>query len=125
MRGMKAADLPRYYNAVDILERNLPRRGRQTALYSVEREMTFRELADEVNQVGNALKRLGVRPGDFVGILAPDGPEWVTAFFGIIKIGAVAMGLSTLLKPRDYEYCLRDSGARVLIVEESLLPAVE
>lgn len=122
---MKAADLPRHYNAVDVLERNLPQRSRQTALYSVEREMTFQEVADEVNQVGNALKRLGVRSGDFVGILAPDCPEWVTAFFGVVKIGAVAMGLSTLLKPRDYEYFLRDSRARVLIVDESLLPAIE
>jgi benzoate-CoA ligase family protein len=122
---MRAAELPLYYNAVDILERNLATRADKVALYSDSRELTFREVADEVNQVGNALKQLGVRMGDFVAILSPDIPEWVASFFGAVKIGAIAVGLNTLLKPNEYEYMLRDSRARVLIVHESLLPAIE
>ena len=122
---MKAADLPLYYNAIDILERNLAERAHKVALYSLEREMSFREVAKEVNQVGNALKRLGVQMGEFVGILSLDGPEWVTSFFGTVKIGAIAMGINTLLAPHEYAYMLRDSRARVLIVHEALLPAIE
>ena len=61
---MRAADLPLYYNAVDILERNLEARAEKVALYSAERQMTFREVAEEANQVGNALKWLGVRFGE-------------------------------------------------------------
>ena len=122
---MKAADLPRDYNAVDILERNLSTRRQKIALYSHEREMTFQEVANETNQVGNALQQLGVHIGDYVGILAPDSAEWVTAFFGTIKIGAIAIGMNTLLKPYEYNYILRDSRARVLIVHEGLLPAIE
>jgi len=110
---------------VDILERNLATRASKVALLSVERELTFQEVADEANQVGNALKTLGVRQGDFVGILAFDGPEWVTSFFGTLKIGAVAVGLNTLLKPREYAYMLSDSRARVLLVHEDLLPMIE
>lgn len=122
---MKAADLPRYYNAVDILERNLPERGNQVALYSLECEMTFRQVSNQVNQVGHALKKLGVRFGDVVGILAPDCAEWVTVFFGAIKMGAIALGMNTVLKPHEYDYILHDSRARVLIVHESLLPVIE
>jgi len=122
---MKAADLPLDYNAVDILERNLAARADKVALYSLEREMSFQEVANEVNQVGNALKRLGVRMGEYVAILALDGPEWVTSFFGTVKIGAIAVCMNTLLKPRDYAYMLRDSRARVLIVHETLLPVIE
>jgi len=122
---MKAADLPLHYNAVDILERNLAERAEKVALYSLEREMTFRQVSDEANQVGNALKKLDVRMGDVVGILSLDCPEWVTSFFGALKIGAVAMGLNTLLKPHEYAYMLRDSRARLLIVHEKLLPAIE
>ncbi|RME43974.1 MAG: benzoate-CoA ligase family protein [Chloroflexi bacterium] len=122
---MRASDLPLYYNAVDILERNLPARADKVALYSLERNMTFQEVADEVNQVGNALKRLDVRMGEFVGILCLDRPEWVTTFFGTVKIGAIAIGMNTLLTPREYAYMLRDSRARVLVVHESLLPAIE
>jgi benzoate-CoA ligase family protein len=122
---MRAADLPLYYNAVEILERNLAERADKVALYSSEREMTFRQVANEANQVGNALKKLGVRMGDFVGILSLDVPEWVTSFFGAVKIGAVAVGMNTLLKPHEYAYILRDSRARVLIIHQALLPALE
>lgn len=122
---MKAADLPRYYNAIDILERNLPERRDKTALYTLEREMTFEEVSNEVNQVGHALKQLGVRFGNVVAILAPDCAEWVTSFFGAVKIGAIALGMNTLLKPHEYDYILGDSRARVLIVHESLLPVIE
>lgn len=122
---MRAADLPLYYNAVDILERNLPERANKAALLSRQREMTFQEVAHEVNQVGHALKKLGVRLGDYVGILSLDVPEWVTAFFGIMKIGGIAIGMNTLLTPQEYAYMLADSRARVLIVHEMLLKVIE
>ena len=121
----KASEVPLYYNAVDILERNLAERADKIALYSPERAMTFRQVSDEANQVGNALKKLGVRLGDFVGIMSLDVPEWVTSFFGVLKIGAIAVGMNTLLTPPEYAYILRDCRARVLIAHESLLSLVE
>lgn len=122
---MKASDVPPFYNAVDLLERNLALRADKVALYSSERCLTFQAVADEANQVGNALLQLGVRFGDGVGILAPDSAEWVTAFFGTIKLGAVVVCLNTLLQPQEYAYILRDSRLRVLIVHESLLAQIE
>ena len=122
---MRATDLPLYYNAVDILERNLVKRADKVGLYSADRNMTFQEVANEVNQVGNALKKLDVRIGDFVAILSLDVPEWVTSFFGIVKIGGISVGMNTLLKPHEYEYILRDSRARVLIVHQALLPSIQ
>ena len=56
-----------------------------------------------------------------MAILLPDSPECVFAFFGAIKIGAVAIPLNTLLKSPDYEYLLNDSRARVLVIAASLL----
>ena len=122
---MQASDLPLYYNAVDILERNLAERADKVALYSNERYMTFAEVAHEANQVGNALKRkFDVRMGEYVGILSFDCGEWVASFFGIVKIGAIAVGMNTLLTPTEYDYILRDSRARILIVHQDLLPAL-
>jgi benzoate-CoA ligase family protein len=122
---MRASELPTYYNAVDILERNLAERADKVGLLSRERNLTFAQVAAEVNQVGNALKKLGVRTGDFVGILCLDGPDWVTSFFGTVKIGAIAVGMNTLLTAGEYDYILRDSRFRVLIVHNALLPTVE
>jgi benzoate-CoA ligase family protein len=122
----RAADVPLYYNAIDILERNLGARADKVALYSAERTMTFGQVSGGANQVGNALsKALGVRLGDFVALLCLDGPEWVTSFFGIVKAGAVAVSINTMATPRECDYILRDCRARVLIVHESLLPTIE
>lgn len=121
---MRAADLPTYYNAIDILEHNLTDRAEKTAVYSHSRNLTFRELADEANQVGRALKKMGVRIGEAVGILAFDSPEWVASYFGILKVGGVALGMNTLLTAAEYDYILKDSHARVLLVQDVLWPKI-
>ena len=84
------------------------------------RELTFREVSAEVNRVGNALRELAVRPGECVGLLCVDSVEWAATFFGCLKIGAIAMGMNTLLTPREIVYMLRDARARVLVVHASL-----
>ena len=122
---MKAAELPTFYNVVTILEDNLATRANKIALYSDTRTLTFQAVSDEANQIGNALKQLGVRFGECVGILAPDSAEWVTTFFGTIKIGAIAVCMNTLLQSHEYDYILRDSCLRVLVVHESLLAELE
>ncbi|HMQ31932.1 MAG TPA: benzoate-CoA ligase family protein [Chloroflexaceae bacterium] len=121
----RGSDLPLYYNAVEILERNLGPRPDKVALVSDARALTFREVADEVNRAGNALLGLGVRFGEYVAVLAPDSAEWAVALFATLKIGAVHVGLNTLLKPAEYAYMLRDCRARALFVHEAMLPAVE
>jgi benzoate-CoA ligase family protein len=114
--------MPRRYNAIDILERNLDGYADKTALYSDDRCLTFSEVAYEVNQVGNALRDLDTRPGEVVGILSPDCAEWTTAFFATFKVGGVALGLNTLLKAPEYAFMLNDSRVRVLFVHQTLLP---
>src|SRR5688572_4335782 len=113
---MKISDLPEQYNCVAILENNLAARADKVALYSAERNMTFREVSQEVNQVGNALKKLGIRMGEYVGICSLDLPEWVTSFFGVLKIGGVAVGMNTTQTPKEYAYMLDDSRARAIVV---------
>jgi len=73
-----------------------------------------------VNRAGNALRDLGVCPGERVLLVLEDSPDFVSAFLGAIKIGAVAVPVSTRLTPRDYEYVARDSAARVAVVNAGL-----
>jgi len=119
----RAARLPERYNAVEILERNLESRADDLALLTHERTLTFGGVAAEVNRAGNALVRMGVRQGDAVAILALDTAEWPIVFFACLKVGAVAVGMNTLLTPHELAYILRDSGARVVLVHADLLPA--
>ncbi len=122
---MKASDLPLYYNAVEILEHNLADRADKQALFSDPRTLTFGEIAAEANQVANALKACGVRPGEYVGLLAHDSAEWVACFFGTLKIGGIHIGMNTLLTAAEYDYILKDSRARVLIVGEALWDRID
>ncbi len=100
-------------------------RGAKTAILCRDEAVSYNQLHDGVNRVGNALKSMGVRIEERVAILLPDSPEWVFAFFGAMKIGAVAVPLNTNLKPDEYEYILNDCRARVLFVHSSLLVHIE
>lgn len=121
----RVADVPLYYNAVDILEGNLNERADKEALLSPDRTMTFRQVSDEVNQVGNALTKLGVRPGDLVALASLDCAEWATSFFAIVKVGAVAVSINTALTSGECDYIFRDCQPRVLIVHEALQETIQ
>ena len=103
-----------------MLDRNLSSRSDKTALYSDARTLSFGEAASEANRVGNALRGLGVRMGDTVALLSLDRAEWVSVFFGTLKIGAISVGINTLLTEKEYAFILDDCRARVLIVHETL-----
>ncbi|HLY18934.1 MAG TPA: benzoate-CoA ligase family protein [Bryobacteraceae bacterium] len=90
-------------------------RGSRTAIICEGRRLTYAEIAAQVNQAGNALRRAGVQPGSRVLIILPDSPEFVAAYFGAMKIGAVAVPCNTALRPADYEFLLADSQARLVV----------
>ncbi len=114
------------YNLVDdFVDRNLREgRGDKTAILFGSRSITYAEVAADVNRVGNGLLRLGLQEEQRVLLLLPDCPEFAAAYFGVIKIGAVAVPTSTALRAADYDYFLTESRARVLIAHSALLPEV-
>ena len=120
-------ELPEVFNvATYFIDRHLDRgRDQKVAFECGDQRVTYRQLFDRVNRLGNALKELGVRPEERVALLLLDTPEFAYSFFGTIKIGAVAVPLNTLLTPAEYEYMLNDCRARVAIVSESLLPQLQ
>jgi benzoate-CoA ligase family protein len=112
--------------AAHFVDRNiLEGRGSKTAIECGNERVTYQQLLERTNRVGNALRQLGVRPGERVFLLLPDTPEFLYCFFGAIKIGAVAVPANPLLKPADYEYLLNDTQARVAVVSETLLPQLQ
>src|SRR5580765_3827069 len=119
--------LPDEFNAAEyFVDRNV-REGRseRVAIECGETRVTYGELCARVNRLGNGLKSLGVRMEERVLLLLPDVPEFAVSFFGAIKIGAVPVPVNTLLKSADYEYLLNNSRARVAIVSDSLVAAIE
>src|SRR5258707_3677983 len=124
---MRILELPTTFNAAEhFVDRNIwEGRGQHVAFECGNERCTYQQLFERVNQLGNALKKLGVRPEERVGLLLLDTPEFAYCFFGAIKMGAVAVPLNTLLKPAEYQYMLNDCRARIVIVSESLLPQLQ
>jgi benzoate-CoA ligase family protein len=119
--------LPEEFNAASyFVDRHISEdRGENVAIECADRQVTYRELFESVNRVGNALRKLGVRIEERVFLLLLDTPEFAASFFGAIKIGAVPVPVNTLLKPADYEFLLNNSRARVAIASDSLSPLLQ
>jgi benzoate-CoA ligase len=120
-------DVPQVFNAADYFVDRHVREGRpdRVAIECGDERVTYGQLAERVSRCGSGFAdTLGVRPEERIVMMALDGPEFVYAFFGAIKIGAVPVPVNTLWTSADYEYVLNDSRARVLVVSESLLPRI-
>ncbi len=118
-------EIPRDYNAAhDLIERNLVAgRADKVAYIDDAGTYTYGELAERVNRCANALTTLGLAPEQRVLLCHLDGIDFPAAFLGAIKAGIVPIAANTLLTTHDYDYMLRDSRARALIVSTALLPA--
>ena len=116
-------ELPDRYNLVDhFVDRHLREgRGNKAAIISSDLRVTYGEIAEQVNRVGNGLLALGLQEEQRVLLVLPDSPEFAASYFGTMKIGAVAVPTSTALRASDYAYFLEESRARVAIVHSALL----
>ena len=115
--------IPRDYNAAhDLVERNLAAgRGGTIAYIDDTGSYTFGDLAERVNRCANALVGLGLRAEERVLLCHLDTIDFPAVFLGAIKAGIVPIAVNTLLTTADYDYMLRDSRARALVVSAPLL----
>jgi long-chain acyl-CoA synthetase len=86
--------------------------------------LTWRELADRVAAAAGGLRALGVEPGDTVALLTANRPELWVADLAATMCGATTCPIYTTLPPHDVDYVVRDAGARIVMVERSLLDLI-
>ncbi|MCZ7382164.1 MAG: AMP-binding protein, partial [Candidatus Methanoperedens sp.] len=73
------------------------------------KRITYRELDEMVDRFASALQDLGVKKGDRVGIQLPNLPQFVIAFYGALRAGAICVSCSPLYKARELEHQLNDA----------------
>jgi len=83
-----------------------------------ERKYSYWDLSLEVNRFANALKSLGVKQGDTVGLYIPMLPETVVALFAILKIGAIAVPVFSGYSPTAVSTRLNDAETKVLVTAD-------
>jgi len=116
-------EIPDRYNLVDhFVDRHIKEgRGQKVAIIGGDQRLTYSEIEEQVNRVGNGLLALGLQEEQRVLLVLPDVPEYAAAYFGTMKIGAVAVPTSTALRAGDYAYFLEESRARIAIVHSAHL----
>lgn len=89
------------------------------------RTVTFGELAELVGRFAVALDGAGVTKGDRIGLMSPNTIEYVVAFFGSVRVGAVVTQMNPLYMDRELIHILNDSGATLLAVDAAVYPKIE
>ena len=89
------------------------------------REVTFRRLGERSRRVANALEGLGARPGDRVFTMLPRVVEWWELMLGCVRGRFVPVPGTTLLTPRDIEYRINASEARIAVIDPDNVDKIE
>ncbi len=117
---------PVFNLAVPMIDRHLDEgRADKVFMRSATKEITYGELALNVNRCGNALKGLGIGAGERVLMMVKDCAEFYYVFFGAIKAGIVPVPLNTLLKAKDYQFMIEDSECLGLVYSPEFAAEVE
>jgi long-chain acyl-CoA synthetase len=100
--------------------------GDRTALRMDDAALTYAQFREAARQVAAGLQARGIDPGDRVGMVLPNVLSFPVVFYGALIAGAAVVPMNPLLKAREIEYYLQDSGARIVVAaEQSAGPATE
>ncbi|NYD36920.1 fatty-acyl-CoA synthase [Actinomycetospora corticicola] len=97
----------------------------KTAIVHGASHWTYAEFARDAQRLARGLRASGVQPGDRVACLLPNVPAMLHAHFGVPLAGAILVAVNTRLSAEEVRYILDHSGATVLVVDSTLLGAVD
>lgn len=109
----------------DVLERGLRAHPERLALVGRHGRYTWAELDPAADRAAQALRDLGVAPGDGVAACLPNDADIVVAFLGALRLGALWVGVSRALAPPEKRYLLDDCDASVLLATGDVAASLE
>jgi long-chain acyl-CoA synthetase len=87
--------------------------------------MTYAGLHDATLRFANALHQMGVRPGDRVAVMLPNCPQFPIVFFGLLRLGAIAVNTNPLYVSREIKEQLDDSGSETIVLLDQFYPRLQ
>ena len=103
------------FNLAVMLRESARRAPAKTAVILGDATLSYAQLDELSDRVAANLAAAGLAPGDRVGLQLPNIPQFVIAYFGILKAGGVVVPMNVLLKAPEIAFQLENSGARTLI----------
>lgn len=96
----------------------------KTAVAMGERRLSYARLDEDSNKIANSLRGMGVGRGDRVALLLSNSLEFVTTYFGVTKIGGIAVPMDTKYKLAELDSLFEDCRPKVLVAESPLLEPI-
>ncbi|MHA1966416.1 MAG: AMP-binding protein [Candidatus Hodarchaeales archaeon] len=90
------------------------------AFWMLKREISFREMSENVEKFATFLQQNGIKKGDIVAINLPNCPQYLFAHFGALLAGAAVSGVNPLMSEREVSYQLNDSKAKVIVTLDAI-----
>ncbi|HTI50806.1 MAG TPA: long-chain fatty acid--CoA ligase [Planctomycetaceae bacterium] len=107
-----------------LLENAAARFPERIACHYYSQQLTYAELLSRARRLATVLLREGLQPGDRVGVLLPNLPEYVVALFGAWMAGGVVVALSPLMAPEQASALAKATGCRVVVTLDVLMPLI-
>src|SRR3954462_5391587 len=98
-----------------LLTETAAEHGDRPALKLDDSVANYAVLNEGATRIAGLLKDRGLAPGDRVGIMLPNVPYFGVVYYGVLRAGGVVVPMNVLLKPREVEFYLSDSGAKHLV----------
>jgi long-chain acyl-CoA synthetase len=108
---------------IQAIRRNAAFRAAETATIDGDEQRTWAEFADRVARAADGLRKLGVAPGERVGILAWNSARYLEAQFAIWWMGGVLVPMNIRWSLEENLYCIRDAGITTLIFDTGFAEA--
>jgi fatty-acyl-CoA synthase len=122
MRHLDAPATTVFYN-LDVSARRHPHKA---ALIYYDTPIPYAELFDEAERIAGYLQqRCAVRSGDRVLLFMQNSPQFVVAYYGILRANAVVVPLNPMYLTQEFLRCARDAGATTAIVSQELYSRIE
>jgi long-chain acyl-CoA synthetase len=109
----------------DMIGEAVEKWGDKTAVVFYGKKIKHKEVWESSLRFATALHDMGVKKGDRVAILLPNCPQFMIAYFGILRLGAAASPMSPLYSPREIKHQLNDSGSKNIVCLDLLYENVE
>jgi long-chain acyl-CoA synthetase len=102
-------------NLASLLTETAAQAPERPAIRLGDVELSYAELDDRSARLATLLRERGIEPGDRVGVMLPNVPDFPVAYYGVLRAGAIVVPMNVLLKRREIAFYLEDSGAGLLL----------
>jgi long-chain acyl-CoA synthetase len=110
---------------IEAMEETTQKFSDHTATIYKNRKVTYGEQLEAINRFAAALQKLGVKKGDRVAIHLPNMPQFVIAYYAILKIGGIVVPCNPVYTAREMKHQLSDSGAETIITLSAFYPTIK